>query len=56
MLLGYKNRNMTRRIQFTKMQGAGNDYVYIDCFKEQIDEPGKMAEWVSDRQIGRAHV
>ena len=52
MLLGYKNRNMTRRIQFTKMQGAGNDYVYIDCFKEQIDEPGKMAEWVSDRHFG----
>ena len=43
---------MTRRIQFTKMQGAGNDYVYIDWFKEQRDEPGKMAEWVSDRHFG----
>ncbi|MDO5571343.1 MAG: diaminopimelate epimerase [Bacteroidales bacterium] len=43
---------MGKRIRFTKMQGAGNDYVYINCFEFQIDDPHTMAEWVSDRHFG----
>jgi len=34
------------------MHGAGNDYVYINGFEEQIDEPGVLAQQVSHRQFG----
>lgn len=34
------------------MQGTGNDYVYIDCFKEQIEHPGEWAKLVSNRHTG----
>ncbi len=39
-------------MRFTKMHGAGNDYVYIDGFKEQIAEPAQLAIAVSDRHFG----
>lgn len=39
-------------MKFTKMQGIGNDYVYVDCFKEQVKEPGKVSAYVSDRHFG----
>ena len=39
-------------MKFTKMQGAGNDYVYIDCFTEQVDDPAALALVVSDRNFG----
>ena len=39
-------------MKFTKMQGIGNDYVYVDCFKEQVKEPGKVARFISDRHFG----
>ena len=42
------------KIKFTKMQGCGNDYVYINGFTEKI-EPSKKPEWVrqvSDRHFG----
>ena len=39
-------------IEFTKMHGAGNDYVYIDCFKEKVDHPEAIAVKVSDRHKG----
>lgn len=39
-------------MKFTKMQGIGNDYVYVNCFKEQIDNPEKTAVFVSDRHFG----
>ncbi len=39
-------------LKFTKMQGAGNDYVYVNCFKEQIDNPQEMAVRVSNRNFG----
>ena len=28
------------KIEFTKMHGAGNDYVYVDCTKEMLPNPG----------------
>ena len=34
------------------MNGLGNDYVYIDCFQEKIDNPEKIAIIVSDRHKG----
>lgn len=39
-------------IHFTKMHGTGNDYVYIDTFREEIDDPAQMAVRVSDRHFG----
>lgn len=39
-------------MRFTKMHGIGNDYVYVDCLKEKVDDPGKVAELVSDRHFG----
>ena len=29
-------------MEFTKMQGIGNDYVYVDCFKEKVEHPGEV--------------
>lgn len=37
---------------FTKMQGLGNDYVYVNCFKEKIDNPPELARRISDRHFG----
>ncbi|MCM1466711.1 MAG: diaminopimelate epimerase, partial [Alistipes sp.] len=37
---------------FTKMEGCGNDYVYVDCTKEMLNDPGEMAKKVSDRHFG----
>ena len=39
-------------MKFTKMHGAGNDYVYINGFEEQIDDPVALAQQVSNRQFG----
>ena len=39
-------------MEFTKMQGCGNDYVYVNGFKNKIDNPNKLSEIVSDRHFG----
>ena len=39
-------------MKFTKMQGIGNDYVYVNCFQEKVENPGKVAKMVSDRHFG----
>ncbi len=39
-------------MKFTKMHGAGNDYVYINGFEERVVNPGKLAIAVSDRHFG----
>lgn len=39
-------------MKFTKMHGIGNDYVYVDCFKEQVPDPAGAARFVSDRHFG----
>lgn len=39
-------------MEFTKMQGIGNDYVYVNCFEEKIREPGKVSRYISDRHFG----
>jgi diaminopimelate epimerase len=39
-------------MKFTKMHGAGNDYVYVDCFAEQVEDPHGLAIQVSDRNFG----
>ena len=39
-------------IQFTKMHGLGNDYVYIDTFANPVAEPERLAPRISDRRRG----
>ncbi len=39
-------------MKFVKMHGAGNDYVYVDAFQQQIDDPATLAQQVSDRNFG----
>ena len=39
-------------IKFTKMQGLGNDYVYIDATKENIENPSMLSKYISDRHFG----
>ena len=39
-------------MKFTKMQGIGNDYVYVNCFEETVKDPSAVAKFVSDRHFG----
>jgi diaminopimelate epimerase len=40
-------------MHFTKMHGAGNDYVYVDCFAERVpDNIPELARRISDRRFG----
>ena len=39
-------------MKFTKMQGLGNDYVYVNCFRENVENPSEVAIKVSDRHFG----
>ena len=39
-------------MKFTKMHGIGNDYVYVNCFEETVDDPEQVSIRVSDRHFG----
>ncbi len=39
-------------MKFTKMHGAGNDYIYIDCFTETVENPKDLSKKLSDRHFG----
>lgn len=39
-------------MKFTKMHGCGNDYVYVNCFEEKIENPSEAAIKVSKRHFG----
>ncbi|MDD6213739.1 MAG: diaminopimelate epimerase [Firmicutes bacterium] len=39
-------------MKFTKMQGLGNDYVYVNCFEETVDNINEIAKKISDRHFG----
>lgn len=39
-------------MKFTKMQGIGNDYVYVNCFKENVVNPAELSVRISDRHYG----
>ena len=39
-------------INFTKMHGLGNDYVYIDAINQKIDNPSALAKYISNRHFG----
>lgn len=39
-------------MRFTKMHGIGNDYVYVDCTKQELLNPAEVSRFVSDRHFG----
>ncbi|MDY3032150.1 MAG: diaminopimelate epimerase [Clostridia bacterium] len=39
-------------MNFTKMHGAGNDYIYVNCFKEKVENINETAKKLSDRHFG----
>ncbi|MCD8345902.1 MAG: diaminopimelate epimerase [Oscillospiraceae bacterium] len=38
-------------MKFTKMHGAGNDYIYFNCFEEKIEDPKALSIRLSDRHF-----
>jgi len=40
------------KLKFTKMQGCGNDYIYINCFDTEINSPESLSVFLSDRHYG----
>ena len=39
-------------MKITKMQGLGNDYIYVNCFEETVKDPVSLARRISDRHFG----
>ncbi len=39
-------------MKFTKMEGCGNDYIYINCFEETVTNPQQLAITMSERHFG----
>lgn len=39
-------------MKFTKMHGLGNDYIYINCFTEKVENPSEVSKFLSDRHFG----
>ncbi len=46
------NSDQVKRINFIKMQTCGNDYIYIDCFEQEVFFPEALAVSLSDRHWG----
>ena len=40
------------KLHFTKMHGTGNDYVYVNLFREQVPDPPALSVRISDRHFG----
>lgn len=40
-----------KKINFTKMHGIGNDYIYVNCFAETVENPNKLAILMSPRRF-----
>src|SRR5207237_4180596 len=48
-----KSRKGIDPMRFTKLQGAGNDYVYVDCFHHKPPrDPAALSRAISDRHFG----
>ena len=42
----------TKKLSFTKMHGCGNDYIYFNCFAQQVENPEDLSIRLSDRHFG----
>ena len=45
-------RNERLQLNFTKMQSCGNDYIYFNCFQQNIVSPESLSVYLSDRHYG----
>ena len=45
-------RSEKMKLNFTKMHGAGNDYIYFNCFEKEISSPESLSVHLSDRHLG----
>ena len=45
-------RSERMKLNFTKMQGCGNDYIYFNCFTQQVISPESLSVWLSERHFG----
>ncbi len=45
-------RTEKQTLEFTKMQGCGNDYIYFNCFDQKIDNPEGLSLKLADRHFG----
>jgi len=43
-------RTKRKKLHFTKMRGTGNDYLYFDCYEQEIESPGSLAVRLSNRR------
>ena len=41
-----------KTMKFTKMHGCGNDYIYVNCLEETVNNPSEVAKVLSDRHFG----
>lgn len=48
----YKQMKGNGGMKFTKMHGCGNDYIYVNCFEEKVENPEKLSQFVSDVHFG----
>ena len=39
-------------LEFTKMHGIGNDYIYFNCLEKELQNPEKVAQVITDRHFG----
>src|SRR3954454_10106150 len=51
-LVSLRTEKRRNGMKFTKMHGAGNDYVYVDCFSDKVENPANLAVKVSNRNFG----
>lgn len=40
------------KLNFTKMHGCGNDYIYFNCFNQLVNNPSALSKKLSDRRYG----
>jgi len=40
------------QLEFVKMHGIGNDYIYVDCFERDVPDPAQLSVRLSDRRTG----
>lgn len=45
-------RKEKQKLQFAKMHGCGNDYIYFNCFDQRLDNPEGLSIRLSDRHFG----
>ncbi len=45
-------RTKKQKLSFIKMHGTSNDYIYIDCFKNEVPSPESLSIYLSDRAVG----